>query len=98
MSGAGNGRFEKSIWANEPILTIERKLWRAVLEQAYEDAEAIEVGDGSVLEPIECTQARRYLRADSDLEREDLSLVCDFAAVPADRVYLWARQRYPVAA
>jgi hypothetical protein len=76
----------------------ERRLWRAVLEQAYEDAEGIDIGDGVALEPIECARARRYLRADSLREKENLSLVCDFANVPADRVYLWARQRYPVAA
>ncbi len=39
MRQAGNGRTAKAIWTPEPILTPERKLWRAVLEQAYEDAE-----------------------------------------------------------
>ncbi|HET8923827.1 MAG TPA: hypothetical protein VFN26_12640 [Candidatus Acidoferrum sp.] len=77
---------------------IERKLWRAVLLQAYEDAEMTPVGDGSPLEPFECTRARRYLRADSSHEAENLKLVCDFADIPADRVYLWARRRYPIAA
>jgi hypothetical protein len=74
----------------------ERRLWRAVLEQAYEDAEMLAL-DGSVgTEPFECSQARRYLRADSPFEIDDLRLVCDFAAVPADRVFLWARRRYPL--
>ncbi len=76
----------------------ERRLWRAVLGQAYEDAEMLaqdgEPGD----ETIECSRARRYLRADSPFEEENLRLVCDFADVPADRLYLWARQRYPLAA
>ena len=77
---------------------IERKLWRAVLNQAYEDAEMTPLGDGTVPEPFECTRARRYLRADSSHEEENLKLVCDFADIPADRVYLWARQRHPAAA
>jgi hypothetical protein len=76
----------------------ERRLWRAVLEQAYRDAEGIAIEGGSALAPIECERAQRYLRADSGYEKEDLSLVCDFANVPADRVYAWARQHYPVAA
>lgn len=75
-----------------------RRLWRAVLEQAYEDAEGIAIEVGTGLAPIEHARARRYLRADGPHEKENLSLVCDFADVPADRVYLWARQRYPVAA
>jgi hypothetical protein len=74
----------------------ERKLWRAVLEQAYEDAEMLVVDDSVGTEPFECSQARRYLRADSPFEGDDLRLVCDFAAVPADRVFLWARRRYPL--
>lgn len=76
----------------------ERNLWRAVLTQAYEDAEMTPVGDGAALEPFECTRARRYLRADSPHEEENLKIVCEFADIPADRVYLWARQRYPLAA
>jgi hypothetical protein len=39
MHREGDGRRSKSIWAHEPLLTPERKLWRAVLEQAYADAE-----------------------------------------------------------
>jgi hypothetical protein len=76
----------------------ERRLWRAVLVQAYQDAEGIAIEVGTALAPIQCERAQRYLRADSVLEKEDLSLVCDFANVPADRVYAWARRRYPVAA
>jgi len=86
----------KSVWAHEPILTPERKLWRAVLEQAYLDSELPPSLEGS--EPIERVRARRYLRADSRFEAANLELVCDFADVPADRVVLWARQRYPLAA
>lgn len=76
----------------------ERRLWRAVLEQAYQDAEGIAIEEGSALSPIVCKRAQLYLRADSVQERADLSLVCDFADLPADRVYVWARRRYAVAA
>jgi hypothetical protein len=76
----------------------ERKLWRAVLGQAYEDAEMHAVGEETGLEPIECTRARRYLRADSSHEAINLEFVCEFADIPADRVVLWARQHYPLAA
>ena len=76
----------------------ERGLWRAVLNQAYEDAEMLPVGDEAGSLPIEASRARRYLRADSDFEAGDLKLVCDFADVPADRVFLWARKHYPLAA
>jgi len=74
----------------------ECKLWRAVLEQAYEDAEVQTLGDEAGTGPFESVRARRYLRADSLFEDENLKLVCEFADVPADRVVLWARQRYPV--
>ncbi len=96
MHHHSDGRRSKSIWAHEPILTPERKLWRAVLQQAYADAELPLSSDGS--EPIERTLARRFLRADSPFETEDLKLVCDFAELPADRVYLCARKQYPLAA
>ncbi len=76
----------------------ERSLWRAVLEQAYEDAEMTPLGDETGSKPFEATRARRYLRADSPFEAANLELVCEFADVPADRVSLWARQRYPLAA
>jgi hypothetical protein len=90
--------MSKSIWAHEPILTPERKLWRAVLSQALEDAEMMPIGDQTASEPFESSGARQYLRADNFEEAEHLKLVCDFADVPADRVILWARQRYPLAA
>lgn len=79
-------------------MTPERKLWRAVLDQAYEDAEMLTLGEETMPEPFECARARRYLRAESSYEKENLALVCEFADVPADRVYLWARRRYPLAA
>jgi hypothetical protein len=96
MRYGGNGRVSKSIWVHEPIITPELKVWRAVLEQAYQDAELnagfAADGPGS----SECTKARRYLRADSPHEAANLKLVCDFADVPADRVILWARRHYAV--
>jgi hypothetical protein len=85
-----------SIRAHEPVLTPERKVWRAVLGQAHADAELALFSDGS--EVKEGTLARMFLRADSADEKEILELVCDFAGVPADRVILWARQRYPLVA
>jgi len=96
MHHIGDGRLSKSIWAHEPILTSERKLWRAVLEQAYADAELPLCPDGS--EPPERGLALSFVRADAASERENLELVCDFADVPADRLILWARRRYPLAA
>lgn len=96
MHHGGDGRRSKSIWAHEPIITPELKVWRAVLEQAYQDAElsaGLLVGSP---ESSECTKARRYLRADSRHEAASLKLVCDFADVPADRVILWARRHYTV--
>ena len=74
----------------------ERNLWRAVLGQAYEDAEQAPSCDGSA--SIECVRAQIYLRADSIFEAGDLELVCDFAEIPADRIVLWARRRFPLAA
>jgi hypothetical protein len=74
----------------------ERKLWRAVLEQAYEDAELRSIDGEAGTEPFASVRARRYLRAESPFEDKNLKLVCEFADVPADRVVLWARQHYPV--
>jgi hypothetical protein len=74
----------------------ERSLWRAVLEQAYEDAEMLALDGLPGTEPLECARARRYLRADSPLESGDLKLVCEFADVPVDSVFFWARRRYPL--
>lgn len=76
----------------------ERRLWRAVLDQAYQDAEIPANGSETTPEPLKRARARRFLRADGPFEAEDLKLVCEFADVPSDRVYLWARQRYPLAA
>jgi hypothetical protein len=76
----------------------ERSLWRAVLAQAFEDAEMTANGDENGSETFECSQARQYLRADNLKESEYLRLVCECADIPADRVILWARQRYPLAA
>jgi hypothetical protein len=83
---------------NEPILTAERRLWRGVLEQAYLDAELPLCLDADDELLIEQDRARRFLRADTPYVEEELKLVCDFASVPFDRVVLWARKRYPLAA
>ena len=95
MHYRGDGRGSKSIWVYEPIITPELKVWRAVLEQAYQDAELSACLEADGPESSDFTRARRYLRADSPHEAANLKLVCDFADVPADRVILWARQRYP---
>jgi len=92
MPRATNSRTPAPIWAHEPIITPELKVWRAVLEQAYIDAELPLSLDGS--EPTEGILASRFLRADSPYEAQNLKLVCDFADVPADRVISWARRRY----
>ncbi len=96
MLHAGKANTRPSIWSHEPSLTPERKLWRAVLEQAYMDAELPLFSDGSA--PTERTLARQLLRADHPSEAASLAMVCEFADVPADRVFLWARRRYPLAA
>jgi hypothetical protein len=72
----------------------ERNLWRAVLERAYEDAEMLSSTEDKESQPFDCARARRYLRGGSPFELGNLEQVCDFADVPADRVILWARQRY----
>jgi hypothetical protein len=95
MHREGDGRFSKSIWAHEPILTPEKRVWRAVLTQALEDAESTPIDGETGAEPLEASRARRYLRADSPFEAANLKLVCDFADLPADRVILWARRQYP---
>jgi len=84
---------------HDPLLTPEHRLWRAVLEQAYVDAESgcdydtsnDDDGDG----PPERMRARCYLRGDSKPDAASLTLVCGFAEVPADRVLNWARRNYP---
>jgi hypothetical protein len=84
---------------HDPLLTSENRLWRAVLEQAYTDAEsgcdsADEcIGDG--YGPPERIRARCYLRGDNKQEAASLAMVCGFAEIPADRVLNWARRNYP---
>ena len=82
------------MWAHTPILTPERKVWRAVLTQAFEDAEMARNEDEGCSVAFACTRAREYLRADNFEEAEHLKLVCDYAEIPADRVISWARRRY----
>lgn len=94
MGRFGDGRFDKSPGAQEPVLTPERKLWRAVLTLAYEEAE-MPADCGS---PAERAKARAYLRAQSRFEAADLALVCGFAELPMDRLVSWARRRYDLAA
>lgn len=72
--------------------TPEQKLWRAVLEQAYVDAESPS-GDPDV-SPKEHMRARTFLCAEEPEAAVILALVCDFAEIPADRIVLWARRRY----
>jgi hypothetical protein len=80
------------------VLTRENKLWRAVLEQAYQDAELWASYGELVPAPAERTKALRYLCADSAHESAGLAIVCDYADVPVDRVVSWARRRYHFAA
>ena len=96
MGRAGDGRFRKSMYVRDWIVSPEVRLWRAVLEQARTDAELELFADGS--EPFERVCARKLLRADSRDEEEILRIVCGFAEIPADRVVLWARRQYPIAA
>jgi hypothetical protein len=83
---------------HDPLLTAENRLWRAVLEQAYTDAES---GCESTDEPDDAEgpperiRARCYLRGDSKQEAASLAVVCGFAEIPADRVLTWARRNYP---
>ena len=86
-------KTNSAIWYDPPVITPERKLWRAVLGQAYADAEQPLLADGS--EPFERTCARGFLRADDPLVKAVLQIVCEFAAVPSDRVVRWARMEYP---
>ena len=96
MSRAGAGRFGKSIFAHVPVLTPERKLWRAVLEQAFEDAE-IPVEENQRV-PRRRNRAREYLRGDDLRVEEGLDLVCAYAQIPLDRLMVWAKKRYSFAA
>ena len=83
-----------STLAQEPILTPEQKLWRAVLGQAYADAE-MPPASASKFELQQQIRARKFLRAANTLEAAGLRAICGFADVPFDRVVLWARKRYP---
>ena len=76
----------------------ERKLWRGVLAQAHQDAEGTPVVDEIAQEPLVVSRARQYLRADSEFDGANLAIVCEFADIPADRLILWARQRFAQAA
>jgi hypothetical protein len=76
----------------------ERKLWRAVLAQAHQDAEGTPLVDEIAQEPLVASRARHYLRADSEFDGANLAIVCEFADIPADRLILWARQRFAQAA
>lgn len=86
-------RTNASIYAQEPVITPERKVWRAVLGLAYEDAELALFSDGT--EPEERVRARAFLRADSVHDVEWLRAACQCAEIPFDRVVKWARKRYP---
>jgi len=95
MSHIGDGRWSKSIYVRGPLRTAETRLWRGVLLQAYADAElppGVEADDDELF--IDQIRARRFLRADTPGEKEELQLVCDFAEVPFDRVVTWARKHY----
>ena len=76
----------------------ERNLWRAVLGQAYEDAEVPPTNEETGDVGLEAECARRYLRGDSPFESANLSFVCAAADVPADRLISWARKHFPLAA
>ncbi len=76
----------------------ERKLWCAVLAQAHQDAEGTPIVDEIAQEPLVASRARHYLRADSEFDGANLAIVCEFAGIPADRLILWARQRFAQAA
>ena len=86
------------LWNIDPVLTAERRLWRGVLEQAYADAElslGLESDDELFIDQI---RARRFLRADTPGEKEELRLVCRYAEIPFDRVVFWARKHYALSA
>lgn len=78
------------------MVVAERSLWRAVLQQAYDDAELASFADDT--DPLERVRACSYLRADDPEELTDLRLVCELADVPLDCVMNFARRRYPLAA
>lgn len=94
MSSLGDGRFDKSVFGREPMLTAEHRLWRGVLNQAYGDAELPVEAESEDQLFIEQIRARRFLRAHTPEEEEGLRLVCDYAEVPFDRLVTWARKHY----
>jgi hypothetical protein len=94
MSRIGNGNFVKLVSAHKAFLSPERKLWRAVLEQLYADAET-PPETGRKEDAMQRTLARRFLRAAGSLEAASLRAICECADVPFDRVVLWARKQYP---
>jgi hypothetical protein len=92
--GRVRSRTATAMCAQEPALIPERKLWRAVLGQACEDAETPVTQGEKVSQRKARLCARAYLRADISKEAAEMKLVCDFADIPFDRVMLWARQQY----
>ena len=81
------------------MLTPEQTLWRAVLGQAYADAEpAPDEIESDDCKPATRVKARRFLRADTPHDAAILAVICDFAEVPCDRVLTWARARYAAVA
>jgi hypothetical protein len=78
------------------IIPPEIRLWRAVLGQAYADAELPPLSNAR--EAVQRVKARSFLRADTAPDREALEDVCDSANVPLDRIVNWARTQYPAAA
>jgi hypothetical protein len=87
-------KLRVGLHATSARLTPEMKVCRAVLGQAYEDAEMSALPDGS--EPWFRARARAFLRADTPSDHEMLEQLCDAAHIPMDRVIAWARQRYSV--
>lgn len=67
------------------IMIPEMMLWKKVLEQAYHDA----LGRGR-----DASLAQSWLRGDTQEQRFDLVLVCDFADVPLDRMISWAQRKW----
>ena len=93
MPHATNSRTPAPIWVHEPIITPELKVWRAVLEQAYQDAELSGYPEADSAESSECTKARRYLRADSLHEVTQVAGVASIVAGVVLSLHHW-----PVAA
>jgi hypothetical protein len=87
------GSDTKNDSGGKAMVTPEQKLWRAVLEQAYADAEDA-VDDGFDFVPPWRKGAREFLRAGSRQDATDLEFVCAGAEIPMDRVAAWARQHY----